>query len=322
MFQQFIRSTSHRLVLSLTVIAICASLFPLSTAIAAESVGADTSATANAVVPADDSIVAIINDRPITKAAFYSYIENAYGISALTQLIADALLEEAAEERSIVISDIQVQQQFDAIKAGYESETDFLIDLMDNNYTEASLKYRIRMDLILNLLAFSGVTVTEQEVQTYFDENKDFLGTPAQSRVSHILVDTLEEAQKLVAQIKAGGDFAALAKEFSMDTASATTGGDLGYIGDNDAIVAEFRNAMNELALGQLSEPVQSSFGYHIIMITERKLAQPAQLDKVRQDIRTTIAQEKALSYEEVLQGLFEQFKVNVLWEKYQILGN
>ena len=102
--------------------------------------------------------------------------------------------------------------------------------------------------------------------------------TPAQSRASHILINnegpaSLEKAQKMLAELRAGASFADLAKQHSTDTASAARGGDLGFFGPG-RMVRPFEDAVNALQKpGDLSEPVLSQFGYHIIRLEERRAA-------------------------------------------------
>ena len=185
-----------------------------------------------ALATEDDNVVASINEHLISKDDFYGQMELIYGEKVLTQLIADKLIEIAAEERGILIPDEDVEAQFEGIRSQYSSQAEFLQALWANNYTEASLKYYIKQTFILDYLAYENVIVTDEEVFAYFQDNKDSLGTPAQNRVSHILVTTKELADSIYSQLQAGADFAALAKEHSIDTASAVQGGDIGYISD------------------------------------------------------------------------------------------
>lgn len=90
---------------------------------------------------------------------------------------------------------------------------------------------------------------------------------PSHRFVSHILVATLAEAQALKAQLTAGGDFATLARQSSTDQASAGRGGDLGCL-DSQQFVAPFAQAAQSLPLGQVSDPVQTQFGFHLILVT------------------------------------------------------
>ena len=124
---------------------------------------------------------------------------------------------------------------------------------------------------------FDSLTLTEDEVQQYYDTNLSQYQTPGQVRASHILlrVDGDEEAVTaraagLAAEARAGADFAELAREHSEDDTNAENGGDLGLFG-RGRMVPEFENAAFALAAGEVSDPVRSPFGYHVIKVTEKQ---------------------------------------------------
>jgi len=121
--------------------------------------------------------------------------------------------------------------------------------------------------------------VTEDEIRSYFDENRERLGQPEQVRARHILVETEEQAKELKERLEAGEDFAALAKEHSIDRGSAARGGDLGWFG-RGVMVEPFEKAAFSLKPGEVSDPVQTDFGYHLILVEERREAREAVLDE------------------------------------------
>jgi len=94
-------------------------------------------------------------------------------------------------------------------------------------------------------------------------------GQGEQVHARHIMVQSLEEAQQVLQRLQAGEDFAGLAQELSKDPGSASKGGDLGWFG-RGVMVAEFEQAAFALAAGQISQPVQTQYGYHIIQVVER----------------------------------------------------
>jgi parvulin-like peptidyl-prolyl isomerase len=101
-------------------------------------------------------------------------------------------------------------------------------------------------------------------------------GLGEQVHARHILVATEEEARQVLERLKAGEDFAQLARELSRDTASAKNGGDLGWIG-RGMTVEPFEKAAFALEVGRWSEPVQTQFGFHIIQVLEREMRPDAQ---------------------------------------------
>lgn len=115
-------------------------------------------------------------------------------------------------------------------------------------------------------------------------------------RASHILVESAEEANKLRERIVNGEDFAALAKEFSKDPGSAADGGDLGFFTASD-MVPEFSAAVAEAALNEVTPVVQSQFGYHLILVTERRTQTPPALAEIRPQIEQLLQRQALQGY-------------------------
>ena len=144
-------------------------------------------------------------------------------------------------------------------------------------------------------------TVTGQQVERSYNDNIQQYSTPEQVRASHILLKTegkdeaavKKQAEDLLAQIKKGANFEELAKKNSQDEVSAAKGGDLDFF-NKGAMVPEFDKVAFELQPGQMSDLVKSSFGYHIIKVTDKKPATTKTLDEVRAQIEDQLKYEQA----------------------------
>ena len=123
--------------------------------------------------------------------------------------------------------------------------------------------------------------------QTYDDAVKSAAGQE-EVRARHILVDNEDEAKAIVEQLRAGGDFAAIAKEKSKDPGGAE-GGDLGYF-TKDQMVPEFADVAFKMYPGQLSNPVKTQFGWHIIKLEDKRTKQPPEFDKVKGQIEAFLS--------------------------------
>jgi peptidyl-prolyl cis-trans isomerase C len=134
-------------------------------------------------------------------------------------------------------------------------------------------------------------SVTDEEVTQYYDAHKDEFMTPLLFRASHILVKTLEEAQTIKAELSAGGDFEELARKKSMDM-TAIRGGDLGFF-QKGQFVPEFEDAVSGLTKGQISDPVKTQFGYHIIKLTDRAEPSLREFRTVKSLIQERLLNEK-----------------------------
>jgi peptidyl-prolyl cis-trans isomerase D len=147
----------------------------------------------------------------------------------------------------------------------------------------------------------NNITVPEQDIQRFYNQNIDQYSQPEQVRASHILLNldgkdeaaVRTQAEGLLAQVRKGGDFEALAQKFSEDTASATRGGDLDFFG-RGRMVPEFEEAAFGLERGQISDLVRTPYGYHIIKVTDSKAAEVQPLDAVRNTIAEQLRFERA----------------------------
>jgi foldase protein PrsA len=136
------------------------------------------------------------------------------------------------------------------------------------------------------------IEITDEELKTYFDENKDSLGEAEQVKASHILVEDEETAKEIKQKLGDGADFAELAKEYSTDEGSKENGGELGFF-PRGTMVTEFEDVAFSLPINEISEPVKSDYGYHIIKVEEKKEAKEADFDDSKAAIKETLIDEK-----------------------------
>ncbi len=137
-----------------------------------------------------------------------------------------------------------------------------------------------------------GPSVTDEAVHARYE--KEIAGKPGEEEVhaKHILVDSEAEAKKIIGQVKGGADFGALARQYSKDPAGAQQGGDLGFFKKSE-MVPEFADAAFSLQPGQVSQqPVHSQFGWHVILLVERRKADPPTYDQARDQLRQKMIQE------------------------------
>ena len=166
---------------------------------------------------------------------------------------------------------------------------------------ERPVQRKVRFITLTPQLFASAVSVSDREIERYYQQNSSRYETAEQVAASHILFKTdpganeeevRKKAEAVLAQAKAGADFAELARQYSEDT-SAENGGDLGLFGRGQ-MVPEFEAAAFSLPEGQVSDLVRSTYGFHIIKVTGRQAAIVRPLDSVRDEIRNTLTQEKA----------------------------
>jgi parvulin-like peptidyl-prolyl isomerase len=186
----------------------------------------------------------------------------------LQNLVQRAQLAQKAPGLDVKITDEQVEAQLKSLKGQYfgGSETKYKAELKRQCVSDAEVRDDLRSNLLSNAI-FTKVTtnakVTPTEVKAYYDAHREVYTTPQTRVVSHILVKNKALADKLYAQLQNGASFAALAKKYSTDPGSKAQGGQLTIT--RGQTVAPFDKVAFELRTGQLSKPVHTQYGWHII---------------------------------------------------------
>ena len=154
---------------------------------------------------------------------------------------------------------------------------------------------------------------TEAEDKTYYDQHSAEFSGPARIKVAHILVKDKALADKLLAELHQGGDFASLAKENSLDPGSGKNGGEMDFFAKGE-MVPEFEKAAFALENpGQLSGVVKTAFGFHIIKLIAKREAGQKTLDEAKADIERKVEKEK---FDKWLEGLKTKWHVKVNYDK------
>lgn len=215
----------------------------------------------------------------LTQEDFYNEIKSLAGTQLLEQIMIERILEDKYE-----VTDEEVTAELDSMKEQYGDS--FSMVLAQNGLTEDTLKNNIRFSL-LQEKATNDVEVTDEEIQNYYDQASKELNA------RHILVEDEATANEVIEKLNAGGDFAALAKEYSSDTRSAEKGGELGWF-TVGTMVQPFNDAAYAMAKGDISAPVQSDFGFHVIeLLDTRDVEGYGTLEDKKEEIRETIAATK-----------------------------
>ncbi|GLC30653.1 peptidylprolyl isomerase [Clostridium omnivorum] len=188
-----------------------------------------------------------------------------------------------------------------------------------DNGIENDENYKAQLEIAKNDLitqfainsVLKDVNVTDEEVEKYYEANKSYFMSEEEVMASHILVATLEEAQEVAKNIKEGMEFEEAAKEFSSCPSSAQ-GGNLGKFG-RGRMVPEFEEAAFILKVGEISEPVKTQFGYHIIKVLEKFDAELRPFAEVAGLIRNEILQERQnFKYMQFVEDLKQTYNVEI----------
>ena len=249
--------------------------------------------------------------------------------AALNQLVEYTLLQQEAKNRNVTVSEAEVNERIKTMQGQFPTEEAFQKALGARNMSIDRLKDDARVDMVISRLMEAEVAsaqpATDAECKEFYDKNPDKFKRGEAVRASHILVLADEKAddatkKKARAQIeainkrvKAGEDFAKLAQEHSQD-GSAAQGGDLNFF-ERGKMVPPFEQAAFAMKPGEVSDIVTTQFGYHIIKVTDRRVASTVPLDeqlteRVRQFLTEQKKQEKAASF---VASLKQKSKIEVL---------
>ncbi|TDL76693.1 foldase [Rhodococcus qingshengii] len=257
-----------------------------------------------------DKAIAKIDGDAISKDELYDVMVKQYGAATVEQLIADKIVASEAKKQKITISDEELNKEVDKLKESYGGEEGFEQVLASNNTTVDVLKEDLKNYLTMRKLIEPQIKITDEELKTYFDENKDSLGEAEQVKASHILIEDESTAKEIKQKLADGADFAELAKEYSTDEGSKENGGELGFF-PRGTMVTEFEDVAFSLPINEISEPVKSDYGYHIIKVEEKKEAKEANFDESKAAIKETLIDEKMESeYTTWLEGKKKDYDI------------
>jgi peptidyl-prolyl cis-trans isomerase D len=233
------------------------------------------------------------------------------------QALPEAVSQSVIVPRSVLEQVIRLQEQVRDVRELAFKPADFAAQVkptdeeLRKHYDANAAAYETPESAKVEYLVLSAKSIAEQitlsadDVRTYYEQNKARFTTAEERRASHILIAVdagagadarkvaREKAEKLLKQVRDGADFAALAKANSSDSGSAAQGGDLGYFA-RGAMVKSFADAAFALKDGEISDVVETEFGYHIIKLTGIKPGAVRSFDEVRKEIESDLRQQQA----------------------------
>lgn len=278
---QIVSHSMRRSLLALVVVAFAALL--------ASGCGSSNGATSTNPSASPDA-VAWVNGEPISQAQLDKELNKLKGREVLQTLIEERLIQQAAKKDDIKIGDAEVKARLEEVK----SSPQYAALARQGVMSDADLEDYIRRLLLLQKLILLEIPETDK-LRLYDQFGKDL----EQAHVYHIVVDGKKkaDADKVVAALKAGKDFAALAQEYSLDQDSKSRGGELGWLPRSAPIQPNLAKAIFSLPVNQISEPIKTEYGWHVVKVTGRKRT----YDELKTDIQDRLVAAKQAQYVERL---------------------
>ncbi len=287
-------------------------------------------------------VLARINGEEVTKTDFEQFIaqmeinagqkvskeqRNEVYRKALDQLVTIKVLSQEVKTRGVKADDNAVDEQMQKIRAQFKTDEDYRKALTSRGVTPDKLRADMltesRINTMMDIESGGTPTVTEGDVRAFYEKNPERFRQAEAVRASHILIRAKpgDEAARKAArarivalhkQAKAGRDFADLARRHSED-GSAQSGGDLGFF-TKDRMVPEFADAAFAMKPGDVSNIVETSYGYHIIKLADRRPGATVPLEEVTGQVRQFLSEErKREKAEAFVKVLRSKSKIEVL---------
>jgi len=229
--------------------------------------------------------------------------------NVLNRMIEEELLYQDSQAKAIKVPEDRVQKELTSIKERFPSEKEYHDALagidMDEDALARKITRGVAIEELIKTHVVQEIAVTDEESRAFYDQNTSMFEKPEQVQARHILIKTAEdatddqkaEARKKIDDIRkkavAGEDFAALAKAYS-DGPSNVRGGDLGYF-SRGQMVKPFEDVAFSLKKGEISDVVETQFGYHIILVTDHRPASVVSYETAKAQIAERLKQEKNL---------------------------
>jgi parvulin-like peptidyl-prolyl isomerase len=266
----------------------------------------------------NEEVLATVNGKKITQADLANRLETFRNTDAetldtikqeiLDQLITDILLEEFIDRQGLVVASEEIEREVNQVRSNItgnqkdsgQSLEKVLASIGSNiNEFKRSIKHSLALEKYFNN------KLDDKTLEKYFDGNKSLFNGES-VKVSHILIDTrnmktqeelshaLERIKSIKKEIDLGAAFDEMANKYS-NCPSAQNGGDLGFIQRKGNLARSFSDTAFSLRIGQISEPVQTEYGYHLIKVTEKKEGANVKFGDVKQKVRLALLDEETL---------------------------
>ncbi|WP_227521964.1 peptidylprolyl isomerase [Bacillus solitudinis] len=244
-------------------------------------------------------IVAQVNGETISRKQLTNQLVEWYGTDALEILVTDKIIEQEARKEGITISKQEIENELAQYVESYGGEEAFLEILESSGVKIDKVEDDAKKYLLLEKLLKPRITISEEEMLAYFSEYEYSFAEEEQVKASHILVEDEKTAEEVIEKLEEGEDFNEIAKSYSIDTANHEVGGDLGYF-TRGTMAEAFEEVAFSLDLGEISGPVQTEFGYHIIKVAEHVEATEANYEDHKAEIEDILFEEKVQKEYEV----------------------
>jgi len=262
-----------------------------------------------------------IDGTPITADEFDGYIDAMHSSRLLLKMVKARLIWEQAKRTGVKVSTEELERAVVVDKSDYGTEADFRAALHDRGLDYATYRQRNKLDVVLQRLRENEASVPDAELRAYYDAHNDEFMVVPKAHVHQIVLDSVADAYAAAERAKRAPDFAALARELSLDEETREKGGDMGWIAAEDMKSDALRDRVFALELNQVSAPIEADGRFHIVFVTERVDGGPQPLDAVGKQIREKLLPDFMRSEGAYIRMLIRKANITVSAPKYAWLA-
>lgn len=262
----------------------------------------------------DPEIIATTEYGEITKEQFYNELKERFGEDVLKEMITRQILENKMDVNS-KDEFAELDKEIEDMRDQLGNQFDELIKQQGFKTTE-DYRYVLYLSKLEYNFATSDIEVTEDDIREYYERLQEEI------HARHILVKEKETAEEIIERYNNGEEFAALAEEYGTD-GTAKNGGTLGYF-TAGKMVKPFEDAVYALEVGEISEPVQTDFGWHVIFVEDRRENETdiGEFDEVKDYLRDQLLS-RQINYESVnnqMQSMIDEANIEIKIDEYKDL--
>lgn len=233
----------------------------------------------------DSEEVASVAGKVITKEQWMASMESIYGKEVLLDMVNAEVMEAAAKEYKIKVTDAEVDLELALIRSTQDGTS-------LQTFDEEVVRKDIRSRLILEKVLAKDIVIEDDTIKEFYDNNKNLYNTSTSYRTSVIYVSTKAEANEVVKELESGSSFEGLARERSADASSASLGGDIGYVSEgNESVDEALVSAVQNIDKGKWSNPIALGDGrFAVLMVESIFEGQSFSYSEVKDHIRRELA--------------------------------
>ena len=275
-------------------------------------------AQTTAPVPSPDAeVLCVVNGAALTRANVSKAVQQQWGRQILEGLIEQKLILQAAQAQGLGVNGEELNARLAAVKAKYDSLDDFNRMMHDKGIKGPALREQLRAETLVEKLVERIGTVSEAQARAYYDKHISEYQAPAQVHLHAIVAADAEQAYHAREQVAHGADFDEVAREVGSDL-----GGDWGWLVRDDLRNALIRETAFTLKAGDVSNPIFVEGEYYVLWVEEARAGVDRSFEDAREGIIQEIREERGITAESVVAGLWRRATITVPWKAYYYLAD